>query len=160
MKTIHILVGGILMAGIPMAAGAQVQAKPPTVVQSQPGDSSGVAETVGRMATRQTDMLKTELNLDSVQYKALLDVNTKLMGERRDMWEAEAKVHQENMEKIEKDRNDAYKKVLTPDQLTKWETMMQQMNARREEHFRRGPMGRPGGERPNAPDKPKEDTPK
>lgn len=159
MKTIQILVGGILMAGIPIvSAQAQVQARKPAVVQAHPGDSTVVAENADRMATRQTDMLKTELGLDSVQYKKLLDVNTKLMGERRDMWEAEAKVHQQNMDKLEQERSDAYKKVLTSDQLAKWDTMMQQMNARRDEHFHRGPMGRPGMGRPDAPDKPKEDT--
>ncbi|MBQ2969117.1 MAG: DUF4890 domain-containing protein [Bacteroidaceae bacterium] len=104
------------------------------------------------MATRQADGMKKELGLNDEQYKSVYDLYLKRgeeMKARRDKAQQGQQVDRETrraeMQKQQQAMNAELKKVLTPEQYTKYEEMQKkQQQKRREQGGPRGPQGRQG----------------
>lgn len=74
-------------------------------------------------AARQADKMKSELSLDDVQYKSVKAIHEEFVGKQNQVrmdsaLSTEAK--RELMKSLQNEKSEAVKKVLTKDQITKW----------------------------------------
>lgn len=104
------------------------------------------------MATRMADGLKKELELNDEQYKSVYNLYLKRgeeMKARRSKAQQGQQVDREarraEMQKQQQAMNAELRKILTPEQYTKYEEMQKkQQQKRREQGGSRGPQGRQG----------------
>ena len=103
------------------------------------------------MATRMADGMKKELNLNDEQYKSVYNLYLKRgeeMKARRDKGQqgqqVDREARREEMKKNQEAMNAELKKILTPEQYTKYEEMLKKQQQRRGHGGPRGPQGRQG----------------
>ena len=103
------------------------------------------------MATRMADGMKKELNLNDEQYKSVYNLYLKRgeeMKARRDKGQQGQQVNREarreEMKKNQEAMNAELKKILTPEQYTKYEEMLKKQQQHRGQGGPRGPQGRQG----------------
>lgn len=103
------------------------------------------------MATRMADGMKKELNLNDEQYKSVYNLYLKRgeeMKARRDKGQqgqqVDREARREEMKKNQEAMNAKLKKILTPEQYTKYEEMLKKQQQRRGQGGPRGPQGRQG----------------
>lgn len=103
------------------------------------------------MATRMADGMKKELNLNDEQYKSVYNLYLKRgeeMKARRDKGQqgqqVDREARREEMKKNQEAMNAELKKILTPEQYTKYEEMLKKQQQRRGQDGPRGPQGRQG----------------
>lgn len=102
------------------------------------------------MATRMADGMKKELSLNDEQYKSVYNLYLKRgeeMKARRDKGQqgqqVDREARREEMKKQQEAMNAELKKILTPEQYTKFEEMQKkQQQQRRGQGGPRGPLGR------------------
>lgn len=103
------------------------------------------------MATRMADGMKKEFNLNDEQYKSVYNLYLKRgeeMKARRDKGQqgqqVDREARREEMKKNQEAMNAELKKILTPEQYTKYEEMLKKQQQRRGQGGPRGPQGRQG----------------
>lgn len=103
------------------------------------------------MATRMADGMKKELNLNDEQYKSVYNLYLKRgeeMKARRDKGQqgqqVDREARREEMKKNQEAMNAELKKILTPEQYTKYEEMLKKQQQHRGQGGPRGPQGRQG----------------
>lgn len=103
------------------------------------------------MATRMADGMKKELNLNDEQYKSVYNLYLKRgeeMKARRDKGQqgqqVDREARREEMKKNQEAMNAELKKILTPEQYTKYEEMQKKQQQHRGQGGPRGPQGRQG----------------
>lgn len=103
------------------------------------------------VATRITDGLKKELNLNDKQYKSVYKLYLKHgeeMKARRDKGQQDQQVdreaRREEMKKNQEAMNAEMKKILTAEQYTKYEEMQKKQQQRQRQGGPRGHQGGPG----------------
>lgn len=103
------------------------------------------------MATRMADGMKKELNLNDEQYKSVYNLYLKRgeeMKARRDKGQqgqqVDREARREEMKKNLEAMNAELKKILTPEQYTKYEEMLKKQQQHRGQGGPRGPQGRQG----------------
>ena len=103
------------------------------------------------MATRMADGMKKELNLNDEQYKSVYNLYLKRgeeMKARRDKGQqgqqVDREARREEMKKNQEAMNAELKKILTPEQHTKYEEMLKKQQQHRGQGGPRGPQGRQG----------------
>lgn len=106
------------------------------------------------MATRMADGMKKELGLNDEQYKSVYDLYLKRgeeMKARRDKdqpgQQADREARRAEMQKQQEATNAELKKILTPEQYTKYEELQQQKKQdQQKRHKQGGPRGPHGGQ--------------
>jgi hypothetical protein len=92
-------------------------------------------------AARQTDKMKSELSLDDVQYKSIQAIQEEYAGKRAQIRTDSAlstTVKRDLMKSLQREKSEAVKKVLTPEQSKKWQAYQKSQRQKHQSKRKQG----------------------